>query len=67
MVLIIYLYVTDCSPGRFFAINEIKLMLAFTLLRFDIKLKDGVRPTDRHFQTFIIPNREAEILYRKRR
>lgn len=58
---------TDFSPGRFFAVNEIKLMLAFTLLRFDIKKKDGVRPTDIKFQNFIAPNRNAEVLYRKRR
>jgi cytochrome P450 len=60
-------YVANASPGRFFAINEIKLMLAFTLLRFDIKTKDGIRPPDFKFQSNNIPNRSAEILYRKRR
>ena len=55
------------SPGRFFAVNEIKLMLAFTLLRFDIKTKDGIRPPDWRLKWYILPNRTAEILFRKRK
>jgi hypothetical protein len=66
MVHLILLF-TNASPGRFFAVNEIKLMLAFTLLRFDIKTQDGIRPPDFKFQGFITSNRNAEILYRKRR
>ena len=34
------------SPGRFFAVNEMKLMLAFTMLRYDVMAKDGKRPED---------------------
>lgn len=52
-------------PGRFFAVNEIKLMLAFTLLRFDFRTKDGVRPRDGCFQTANFPNMKAEILFKK--
>ena len=58
---------TDGSPGRFFAVNEIKLMLAFLLLRYDVKtVVDGVRPADMKFQITIIPDRKAKILFRKR-
>ena len=47
--------------------NEIKLMLAFLLLRYDVKtVVDGVRPADMKFQITIIPDRKAKILFRKR-
>jgi len=54
------------SPGRFFAVNEMKLMLAFTLLKFDVKTENGIRPADLKFQTFVAPNMTAKILYRRR-
>jgi hypothetical protein len=56
----------NSSPGRFFAVNEIKLMLAFALLRYDFKTKDGKRPANLEFQGRCIPNPSAEILFRKR-
>lgn len=34
-------YGRHSCPGRFFAINEIKLILANMLLQFDIKMPDG--------------------------
>ena len=55
------------SPGRFFAINEIKLMLAFTVLKYDVKTEDGVMPKERELGAFVISDRKAKILYRKRR
>jgi cytochrome P450 len=54
------------SPGRFFVINELKLMLAFILLRFDVKTKNGVRPKDWEFQGTILPDVNAEILFKHR-
>jgi len=33
-------------PGRFFAVNELKAMLAYVLLNYDIKLVDGNRRPD---------------------
>jgi cytochrome P450 len=57
---------TDYSPGRFFAVNEVKLMLAFTLLKSDFKTKDGKRPGDSQFETYIIPDMKAEILFKRR-
>lgn len=54
------------NPGRFFAVIEMKLMLAFTLLRYDIKTKDGKRPPDRQFYWYVLPDMKAEILFRRR-
>jgi ent-kaurene oxidase len=54
------------SPGRFFAVNEMKLMLAFTLLRYDVKTKDAQRPKDMKFHAFFIPDMKAEILFKRR-
>jgi len=55
-----------CSPGRFFAVSELKALLGFTLLTYDVKTKDGKRPKDQIFQDMIIPDMTAEILIRKR-
>jgi len=54
------------SPGRFFAVNMIKLMLIFVLLRYDVKSKDGKRPKDWHLGLALNPDLSAEILFRKR-
>jgi cytochrome P450 len=56
----------NISPGRFFAVNEIKLMLAFILLRFDITTKNGVPPRMMKFMAFLLPDMKGEILFRKR-
>jgi cytochrome P450 len=56
----------DRSAGRFFAINEMKLMLAFTLLRYDIKTDDGRRPPDLHISYVTLPNTKAEVLFKRR-
>jgi len=55
------------SPGRQFAVNEIKLMLAFTILRYDVKTRDGKRPEDWTMNWFLMPNQSAEILFRRRK
>jgi len=58
--------VSDRSPGRFFAVNELKLMLAFTLLRYDVMTKDGKRPEAKKFMNILLPDMKAEILFKKR-
>jgi hypothetical protein len=47
-------------------VNEIKLMLAMMLLRYDIKVEGNVRPKDWEFQGRIIPDMEAKIQIRRR-
>ena len=58
--------VSNNSPGRFFAVNEMKLMLAFILLRYDVKTKDGKCPEATKFMGFLLPPTKAEILFKKR-
>jgi cytochrome P450 len=54
-------------PGRFFAANELKAMMAHLVLNYDIKLEnEGVRPPDLWFINSRVPNPTAEILFRKR-
>jgi len=55
-----------CSPGRFFAVYLIKLMLIFVLLRYDLKSTDGKRPEDWYLGLALNPALSAEILFRKR-
>ncbi|KAH7930529.1 cytochrome P450 [Leucogyrophana mollusca] len=54
-------------PGRFFASNVMKAMMAHLVINFDIKLKqEGVRPPDQWFQMNCSPNRTAEVMFRRR-
>ena len=53
-------------PGRFFASNEIKVILVGLLLRYEMRFKDGEgRPKDVLARTQINPNRGAEVLFRR--
>ncbi|TFK68396.1 cytochrome P450 [Pluteus cervinus] len=55
-------------PGRFFAVNEMKAMLAYILLNYDIKLEEGKgRPEPMWFGGNSIPDRKAHVLFRKRK
>jgi cytochrome P450 len=59
-------YAAHFSPGRFFGINLVKLVLAFILLRYDFKTKDGKRPQSTWSQGNIITDTNAELLFKKR-
>ncbi|KAI0073032.1 cytochrome P450 [Panus rudis PR-1116 ss-1] len=55
-------------PGRFFAANELKAMLAHTILTYDVKLeKEGVRPANLFVGESCVPNPYTPVLFRKRR
>jgi len=54
------------SPGRFFAANELKAMMAHILLNYDVKLAGDARPKNFWFQGFSSPSTNAEVLFRKR-
>lgn len=66
-------------PGRFFASNESKIILATLLLKYDIrfehqeKIKEGKmlgkceRPANLVFADACFPNPEVKVLFRKRR
>lgn len=54
-------------PGRFFAGNEIKMMLSYFLLNYDMKLKDGEeRPKPMMLMMSKTPNPNGEIMFRRR-
>ncbi|KIP02170.1 hypothetical protein PHLGIDRAFT_20514 [Phlebiopsis gigantea 11061_1 CR5-6] len=54
-------------PGRFFAANELKAMMAYLVLNYDVKLEeDGVRPENFYIGMTISPNPKATVLFKKR-
>ncbi|WYZ46533.1 hypothetical protein EsH8_IX_000758 [Colletotrichum jinshuiense] len=54
-------------PGRFFAGNEIKMVLAYFLLNYDMKLKEGeTRPKPMVMVMSKSPDPNAEVLFRRR-
>ncbi|KAF7378406.1 Cytochrome P450 monooxygenase 51 [Mycena sanguinolenta] len=54
-------------PGRFFAMNEQKLILSHIIMTYDFKLRDGVRPPDEWIAVLMKANTTAEVMFRKRR
>ncbi|KAF7345271.1 Cytochrome P450 [Mycena sanguinolenta] len=54
-------------PGRFFAVNEQKLILSHIIMTYDFKLRDGVRPPDEWIAVLVKANTTAEVMFRKRR
>jgi hypothetical protein len=57
------------SPGRFFAVNEVKAMIAHILLNYDIKLPGDSKevPAGKYFAASRSPAPGAEVLFRKRK
>ncbi|THH31099.1 hypothetical protein EUX98_g3096 [Antrodiella citrinella] len=54
-------------PGRFFAANELKAMMAHVVLTYDLSLeKEGKVPTPTWVATALVPNPTASVLFRKR-
>ncbi|KAF9067154.1 cytochrome P450 [Rhodocollybia butyracea] len=54
-------------PGRFFAVNELKALMAHVLLAYDVKFENnkGIPPPSWHGVAYS-PNRSAEVMFRKR-
>ncbi|KAM6493914.1 Cytochrome P450 [Amanita muscaria] len=54
-------------PGRFFAANELKVMLAHVLLNYDVQMASGGgRPANRVFGQKTMPDPTAQVMFRKR-
>ncbi|KAJ8475230.1 hypothetical protein ONZ51_g6703 [Trametes cubensis] len=54
-------------PGRFFAATELKAMLAYIVLNYDMKFDgDSRRPENMYWGPVVIPSPSARILFRKR-
>lgn len=55
------------SPGRFFAAQELKIMLVHVVLNYDIRLKEpGTLPRAVAFTNFNSPSHSASVMFRKR-
>lgn len=55
------------SPGRFFAANELKAILAYIVLRYDLKIPgDGERPRTLYYGNHAVPSFSGEVSFRKR-
>ena len=56
------------SPGRFFVANELKAMLAYLVVNYDIELEEGTVRSEPRFVglTAAPPSTEARIRLRKR-
>ncbi|CCM06212.1 uncharacterized protein FIBRA_08456 [Fibroporia radiculosa] len=54
-------------PGRFFAVSEMKIILAHIVATYDVKMEqEGVIPTPIMIGHVCVPSRKAEILVRKK-
>jgi len=61
-------YGKHACPGRFFAANELKAMLCYVVMNYDIKLEGGetVRPENLYVGSTVSPNPAAKVMFRKR-
>lgn len=56
------------SPGRFFAAIELKAMLAYIVVNYDLQIpNEGPRPENIYFGANVIPNPSGKVMFRKRR
>ncbi|KAF5345743.1 hypothetical protein D9758_011873 [Tetrapyrgos nigripes] len=55
-------------PGRFFAVNELKILVAHTLMTYDLKLEDNTKmlPEPQWLGYRVSPSRTAKVLFRRR-
>ena len=70
-MLMMILYYSYDSPGRFLAASELKAMLSYILLNYDFKFPDdlykhGEIPPEMWFGTVCGPDEKIEMLFRKR-
>ncbi|KAI5851430.1 cytochrome P450 [Morchella snyderi] len=54
-------------PGRFFAANELKILVASIIMNYEFKSPTGERPQNGHFGVSCIPDRGVNMLFRKRK
>ncbi|KIP05259.1 hypothetical protein PHLGIDRAFT_490945 [Phlebiopsis gigantea 11061_1 CR5-6] len=56
----------QACPGRHIASSELKAMMAYLVLNYDVRMADGVRPADVHAAMAVLPCPDARVLFRKR-
>ena len=54
------------SPGRFFAANELKILMGYILCNYEFKFENGKRPENTCFAYSCVPDMSAKIMYRER-
>ncbi|KAH7357485.1 cytochrome P450 [Pyrenochaeta sp. MPI-SDFR-AT-0127] len=58
---------TYSCPGRFFAANEVKILICDIIQNYDIALQPGCeRPPNTYDNTMVLPDRTANLLFRSR-
>jgi hypothetical protein len=62
----LYCNLIDGSPGRFFAVSELKAMLAYALMHYDFMIPVGKRPKNWEIGIRSLPNMNAEVMFRVR-
>ncbi|KAI0540306.1 cytochrome P450 [Xylaria digitata] len=57
----------DACPGRFFASNQIKIILAYILSHYDLRFEDGVveRPKNLMFEVNVLADPAVKVLFKK--
>ena len=56
------------SPGRFFAASELKAMLAYIVVNYDMKIaNDGPRPENIYIRFNVVPNPRGAVMFRRRK
>ena len=61
------IWVCSSSPGRFFAANELRAMLAYIVMNYDLRMVNGAsRPENFFFAVSMVPPQSTRILVRKR-
>ncbi|KAH9834047.1 cytochrome P450 [Rhodofomes roseus] len=53
-------------PGRFFAVNELKVMMAYILLHYDVKFKPGQERPENSSRWHVVVPGHADVLFKKR-
>ncbi|KAG7089740.1 hypothetical protein E1B28_011394 [Marasmius oreades] len=56
-------------PGRFFAVNQLKMLMGYVLLTYDVKFseKQANFPHPLWFANTVIPNSSARVMFRRRK
>ena len=57
---------TSCSPGRWFVSQQLKLLIAYTALHYDIQPLEGKRPQSRVLGDSMVPPQNTVIKVRRR-
>lgn len=60
-------YGKDACPGRFFASNQIKIILAYIIRNYDITLEDkvGGRPRNIMFEVNVLADPTKKVLFKR--